>query len=162
MPEISDTLLSRVVFYSSLLAVPSRRNSADPTVREGEKIFYQIGCTACHTPRFVTGQHLDIPELSNQTIRPFTDLLLHDMGAELADDRPDYQASGSEWRTPPLWGIGLFQRVSGHTRYLHDGRARNLEEALLWHGGEAASTRDRYKALTKEDREALILFLNSL
>jgi CxxC motif-containing protein (DUF1111 family) len=111
--------------------------------------------------RHETGEH-PIAALSGQEILPFTDLLLHDMGEGLADGRPEFEASGSEWRTPPLWGIGLVETVNGHTNFLHDGRARSLEEAILWHGGEGAAARDAFKALTAEEREALIRFLESL
>ena len=109
-----------------------------------------------------TGDHPTIPALSGQTIRPYTDLVLHDMGDGLADGRPDFQATGSEWRTPPLWGIGLIETVNGHTTFLHDGRARNLTEAILWHGGEAEQSRDNFANLTPSEREALLRFLNSL
>ncbi|MEQ8701044.1 MAG: di-heme oxidoredictase family protein, partial [Bauldia litoralis] len=99
---------------------------------------------------------------SRQTIHPFTDLLLHDMGPGLADGFPEFGATGREWRTPPLWGIGLFRAVNGHTFYLHDGRARSLAEAVLWHGGEARAARERFRTLPKSDRDALIAFLESL
>ena len=127
-----------------------------------QTLFHELGCASCHTPKFTTGIHPTIPALSHQTIYPYTDLLLHDMGEELADGRPDFLATGQEWRTPPLWGIGLVPTVNGHTRYLHDGRARTLMEAVLWHGGEAAPARDRVLTLPAEDRDALIRFLESL
>jgi CxxC motif-containing protein (DUF1111 family) len=161
-PEISDDDLLKVVLYSSVLAVPAQRNADDPQVMQGESLFASMGCSACHIMELETGIHLQIPALSNQVIRPFTDLLLHDMGEGLADNTPDFEASGSEWRTPPLWGIGLFETVNGHTFYLHDGRARNLTEAILWHGGEAQASRDAFINLSTEDREALIAFLRSL
>ena len=160
-PEIGEKRLADVVFYTQTLAVPAMRDISDPQVQKGSQIFVQAGCAVCHTPRHTTGPH-EIEALSNQTIYPYTDLLLHDMGPELADGRPDFEANGQEWRTPPLWGIGLVETVSGHTMFLHDGRARNLTEAILWHGGEGAAARDAFKALTKEEREALIRFLNSL
>jgi len=160
-PEIGEKRLADVVFYMQTLAVPAMRDISDPQVQKGSQIFIQAGCAVCHTPQHTTGQH-EIEALSNQTIYPYTDLLLHDMGAELADGRPDFDANGQEWRTPPLWGIGLVKTVNGHTMFLHDGRARNLTEAILWHGGEGAAARDAFKALTKEEREALIRFLNSL
>ena len=122
----------------------------------------EAGCDSCHTPKLETGIHPTIPALSKQTIRPYTDLLLHDMGDGLADGRPDFQATGNEWRTPPLWGIGLIETVNGHTYYLHDGRARNLMEAILWHGGEAEAAKNRILNLNKEEREALLRFLESL
>ena len=150
-----------VVFYTQTLAVPAMRDTGDLQVQLGAQLFVQAGCAVCHTPQHVTGAH-EIEALSNQTIYPYTDLLLHDMGPELADGRPDFQADGQEWRTPPLWGIGLVETVNGHTMFLHDGRARNLTEAILWHGGEGASSRDAFKALTREERDALIRFLESL
>ncbi|MCB9007962.1 MAG: c-type cytochrome [Ardenticatenaceae bacterium] len=161
-PEIDPDDFLKVVLYSSSLAVPARRGWDDPQVLAGKKIFNEIGCATCHTPLLTTGIHPTIPALSQQTIRPYTDLLLHDMGEGLADGRPDFQATGSEWRTPPLWGIGLFETVNGHTNYLHDGRARNLTEAILWHGGEAAQVRDNFANLTPAERDALLRFLNSL
>ena len=161
-PEIIADDLHKVVLYSSSLAVPAQRNPDDPQVLKGEEIFMSSGCGDCHTPQFETGIHPTIPALSNQTIRPYTDLLLHDMGDGLADGRPDFAATGNEWRTPPLWGIGLFETVNGHTTYLHDGRARNLMEAILWHGGEAEAAKENVLNLTKSEREALIAFLESL
>lgn len=137
------------------------RNVDDLQVARGARLFLSAGCAACHTPRQVTGES-DIPALSNQTIYPYTDLLLHDMGGVLADGRPDFLADGREWRTPPLWGIGLIETVNGHTRLLHDGRARNLAEAILWHGGEAEESRGKFIGLSQEEREALIAFLESL
>jgi CxxC motif-containing protein (DUF1111 family) len=109
-----------------------------------------------------TGDQALIPLLSYQVIHPFTDLLLHDMGDELADGRRDFEASGNEWRTPPLWGIGLTETVNRHTRFLHDGRARSIEEAILWHGGEAAHSRELFMRMRKAQRSALLAFLNSL
>ena len=133
-----------------------------PEVRRGKVVFAELGCAGCHTPVLKTGTHPELPELSNQTIRPFSDLLLHDLGPDLADGRPDFQASGSEWRTPPLWGLGLVQAVNRHRFLLHDGRARGFSEAILWHGGEAERSREAYKQLPKPDWEALIMFLDSL
>ncbi|MDF2365857.1 di-heme oxidoredictase family protein, partial [Sneathiella sp.] len=121
-----------------------------------------IGCAACHIPTFVTGTHPALSLLSNQTIHPFTDLLLHDMGEGLADGRPDFGASGKEWRTAPLWGIGLVEAVNKHTRFLHDGRARSIEEAILWHGGEAEKSKEAYRNLDAPKRRQLLAFLNSL
>lgn len=160
--EISKKDLAHVNTYVHLLAVPVRRNTGDPKVQKGEKVFSKVNCQACHTLSYQTGVVPGFPELSRQKIFPFTDLLLHDMGEGLADGRPDFGANGNEWRTPPLWGIGLFHSVNGHTRYLHDGRARNLEEAILWHGGEARKSRDAFLHLEKTDREALLRFLESL
>ncbi len=161
-PEINDTILSEVTFYLQTLAVPAPRHLDNHTVRRGEKLFGDIGCASCHTPTMQTGSSGDVPEARNQTFHPFTDLLLHDMGEGLADGRPDFGASGREWRTAPLWGIGLTRIVNGHEFFLHDGRARGLLEAIMWHGGEADSTRERFRALSKTDREALIMFLESL
>lgn len=161
-PEIEADDFLKVVLYSSSLAVPARRDWEAPQVLQGKMLFNEIGCAACHTPLLETGIHPTIPALSQQTIRPYTDLLLHDMGEGLADGRPDFQATGNEWRTPPLWGIGLIETVNGHTNFLHDGRARNLLEAILWHGGEAAKSRDNFANLTPSEREALLRFLNSL
>jgi CxxC motif-containing protein (DUF1111 family) len=161
-PEIEDEDLMKVVLYASSLAVPAMREADDAQVVEGFLLFDEIGCGSCHRPSSRTGIHPTIPALSAQTIFPYTDLLLHDMGEELADGRPDFEATGSEWRTPPLWGIGLFQTVNDHTYYLHDGRARNLMEAILWHGGEAEAARERFAALSEARREALLRFLEAL
>jgi CxxC motif-containing protein (DUF1111 family) len=141
--------------------VPARRNWEAPDVKKGSGLFDEVGCAACH----VREQHSaasDIPALASQDFHPYTDLLLHDMGDSLADGRPDYLATGNEWRTAPLWGVGLVQAVNGHTRFLHDGRARSLEEAVLWHGGEGAAARERFRKLSSPDRQALISFLQSL
>lgn len=160
-PEISDERLTKVAFYNRTLAVPAMRDIDDPQVREGAELFFAASCALCHRPSFTTGDH-EIAALRDQRIHPYTDLLLHDMGEGLADDRPVFTASGSEWRTPPLWGIGLVEVVNGHTRFLHDGRARNLEEAILWHGGEAERSREAFRNMTAEEREALLRFLRSL
>ena len=133
--------------YVQTLAVPAMRNVEDPQVREGAQLFAQAGCVACHAPRHVTGTAHSVGPLREQVVFPYTDLLLHDMGEGLADGRPDGLASGSEWRTPPLWGIGLVETVSGHTMFLHDGRARSLEEAILWHGGEGQTSRNPHPVL---------------
>jgi CxxC motif-containing protein (DUF1111 family) len=161
-PEVDAETVTDVAFYTQTLAVPARRHLDDPNALRGETVFYAAGCDGCHTPTLRTGELPGIPEVSNQVIHPYTDLLIHDMGPGLADGRPDFQASGSEWRTPPLWGIGLVNTVNGHTRFLHDGRAYNLMEAVLWHGGEASAARDRVKRLAQRDRNALIAFLMSL
>lgn len=160
--EIDATGIDLVTFYSRNLGVPARRNADDPQVLRGKEIFYSTGCAACHRPSFVTHRLEDRPEQSFQLIWPYTDMLLHDMGPALADNRPEARATGQEWRTPPLWGIGLTEQVSGHTYFLHDGRARSLLEAVLWHGGEAQMQRDAVVAMTTEDRDALIMFLESL
>lgn len=161
-PEISDEILDAVTFYVQTLAVPARRNVNDPQVRRGERLFTEAQCSACHVPELRTGVLADVPEVSNQTIYPYTDMLLHDMGPELADGRPDYAANGYEWRTPPLWGIGLSAVVNGHTNLLHDGRARSVEETILWHGGEAEAAREMFKTMTHSDRAALVAFVLSL
>jgi CxxC motif-containing protein (DUF1111 family) len=160
--EAPDPVMDLVTFYSENLAVPARRDVDDPEVLRGKDMFYTAGCTACHTPKFVTSRRTDNKAQAFQLIWPYSDMLLHDMGDGLADGQVVGIAGGSEWRTPPLWGIGLTETVSGHTFFLHDGRARNLEEAILWHGGEAETARDAYAALEKKDRDALIRFLNSL
>jgi len=161
-PNIADGALDTIAFYISTLAVPERRDGEKPEVMRGEKIFTAIGCAACHRPAMTTGEHPTIPMLSKQTIHPFTDLLLHDMGEGLADTLQEGHVTGRMWRTAPLWGIGLVPQVSGHENYLHDGRARGLAEAILWHGGEAETAKDRFRALPKPDRDALIAFLRSL
>jgi CxxC motif-containing protein (DUF1111 family) len=160
-PEISQAILDQTALYVRTLGVPARRNVTNAQVLRGEKLFMQAGCGGCHAPTLVTGNTHAIVELRNQTIHPFTDLLLHDMGTGLADNRPDFLASGSEWRTAPLWGIGLTLVVNGHTFFLHDGRARNLSEAILWHGGEAQDSREFFRLLPANDRAALLAFLNS-
>ena len=160
--EIDDEILHLVTYYSRNLGVPARRDVDDPQVLRGKEVFYTTGCTTCHQPSFVTHRLEGQPEQSFQLIWPYTDMLLHDMGPGLADNRPEARANGSEWRTPPLWGIGLTQRVSGHTYFLHDGRARSLLEAVLWHGGEAQPQRDAVVQMHPEDRAALIRFLESL
>ena len=162
MPEVSDEILDVVTFYVQTLAVPARRNIDDPQVKQGEQLFAEAQCASCHIPTLRTGVLAGVPSVSNQTIHPYTDLLLHDMGPELADNRPDFHANGREWRTPPLWGIGLVKRVNGHTNFLHDGRARDLMEAILWHGGEAEASRQAVEQMSKAERDALIAFLESL
>ncbi|WP_425432940.1 di-heme oxidoredictase family protein [Hartmannibacter diazotrophicus] len=160
--EVPPDMMDLVVFYSRNLAVPARRNVDDPVVLHGKEVFDEAGCPACHHPKFVTRRDASMKELSFQLIWPFTDMLLHDMGEGLADNRPEAGANGREWRTAPLWGIGLTEAVNGHTLFLHDGRARNLLEAVLWHGGEAQASRDHVASLDKADRDALIKYLESL
>ena len=157
-----DTRLNKVTIYTQTLAVPAMRNTEDREVQRGARLFVQSQCSACHTPRHETGHTHPLEPLRGQVIFPYTDLLLHDMGEALADHRPDGQASGTEWRTPPLWGIGLVETVNGHTMFLHDGRARSLEEAILWHGGEAEESKKRFMDLALDARNALIKFLESL
>ncbi len=161
-PEVSDLILENVTFYSRVLAVPARRNVDDEQVRQGAVLFRSAKCSVCHREELVTGDVPGLPQLSRQTIHPYTDLLLHDLGEGLTDERPVFAAEGREWRTPPLWGIGLVAKVNGHTFLLHDGRARSLAEAILWHGGEAAKSREAYRQMPRADREALLKFLESL
>jgi CxxC motif-containing protein (DUF1111 family) len=160
--EVDAESLDLVTFYSRNLAVPERRRVDAPEVLRGKQLFHEAGCIGCHRPKFVTHRLEDQPEQSFQLIWPYTDMLLHDMGEGLADNRPEARATGREWRTPPLWGIGMTQTVSGHTRFLHDGRARNLLEAILWHGGEAEASRQAVMAMPAADRDDLIAFLESL
>ena len=160
--EVDKEILDLVTFYSRNLGVPARRNMNDVDVLRGKKLFYNVGCVACHQPSFVTNRLSDQPAQSFQLIWPYTDVLLHDMGDGLADNRPEAVANGREWRTPPLWGIGLTEQVSGHTQFLHDGRARSLLEAVLWHGGEGQVARDRVVEMSVDDRAALLKFLESL
>ena len=165
-PNIDETTLGHVVFYEATLAPPARRKPEHPVVQRGEQIFHAAQCAACHRPSYTTGTP-PLPEFSSerlagQRIWPYTDLLLHDMGEGLADGRPDFQANGRQWKTPPLWGIGLIPDVNGHQRLLHDGRARGVLEAVLWHGGEAAASRDAVLKLSKSEREALVRFVESL
>ncbi|WP_246752946.1 di-heme oxidoredictase family protein [Sinorhizobium sp. BG8] len=166
-PRLGDTeapapVLDLVTFYAENLAVPARRKASFEQTLAGKKLFYEIGCVSCHTPKFVTRRDAANKAQAFQLIWPYSDFLLHDMGEGLADGQQVGSASGSEWRTPPLWGIGLTQTVSGHTFFLHDGRARNLTEAILWHGGEAEKARDRFAQLEKTDRDTLLAFLESL
>lgn len=161
-PEVSDNILRLITFYARNLGVPARRKVGEPQVLAGKNLFFKAGCQQCHTPQFTTSADAVEPELANQLIRPYTDLLLHDMGEGLADNLSEFQASGQEWRTPPLWGIGLTHTVSGHTQFLHDGRARNLMEAVLWHGGEALPAQRQVLAFDAQQRAALLAFLNSL
>ncbi|WP_011579985.1 MULTISPECIES: di-heme oxidoredictase family protein [Chelativorans] len=160
--EVPGDLLELVAFYSRNLAVPARRDIDRPEVLAGKKVFYEAGCAGCHTPKFVTRRDAVVPALAFQLIWPYTDLLLHDMGDGLADNRPEGMATGREWRTPPLWGIGLTKTVNSEASYLHDGRARTLLEAILWHGGEAEAAREKVVEMEKAERENLIRFLESL
>lgn len=161
-PELPDSTLNAVIFYIKTLAVPARRNVTDPTNIKGEEIFKQLACSSCHIPTLYTNVDVTTPAISNQRIHPYTDLLLHDMGEGLADNRPDFLATGSEWKTPALWGIGLFQKTNGVPFYLHDGRARTIEEAILWHDGEAAAAKNKFIKLNTIERNALIKFIKSL
>jgi CxxC motif-containing protein (DUF1111 family) len=160
-PEASDDVLHAVATYSSLLGPPERGHHDERNVLEGKALFSAAGCTSCHTPQHVTGDS-ELAEVSGQTIWPYTDLLLHDMGDGLSDERPSFSALGSEWRTPPLWGIGRVREVNGHDRLLHDGRARGVAEAIVLHGGEGAAARDAFMALSRDERQKLVDFVESL
>lgn len=161
-PEVEDAIFDDVVFYVKALAVPGRRDWTDAQVVSGKMLFSKANCTGCHVAKMTTGKSDSPAYLSSQTIRPYTDLLLHDMGDGLADNRPDFEATGSEWRTAPLWGLGLVKTVNKHTNFLHDGRARNVEEAILWHGGEAERSKQAFMKFSKTEREAVLRFIDSL
>lgn len=161
-PELSDELLDRVERYSQLLAIPARLDYADPAVLRGKAHFKAAGCDGCHTPSHRTQVDAELEEVQDQLIWPYTDLLLHDMGDALSDERPSFAAQGNEWRTPPLWGLGHYRTVNGHERLLHDGRARGVAEAILWHGGEGAAARDAFVELDAEARAELVAFVESL
>ena len=160
--EATAGIVEKLLFYTRNLAVPPRRDVNDPDVLAGKRLFYEANCIGCHVPKYITPVSETQPEQSDQLIWPYSDLLLHDMGEGLSDQRPEGLANGVEWRTPPLWGVGLTEVVSDHTFFLHDGRARNLTEAILWHGGEAQQSRDLFAAMTVEERAHLIAFLSSL
>lgn len=159
--ELPEETLEAAIFYAQSLGVPARASLEDADVLHGEELFQSIGCAQCHREMLKTGDS-PLPELAHQEIHPYTDLLLHDMGEGLADGRPDGAADGNEWRTAPLWGLGLTQTVLPYASYLHDGRARTLEEAILWHGGEAERAREKFRTLAAKDRESLVKFLGSL
>lgn len=167
-PEADAAFSDSVVFYAESLAVPARRNVDAPNVREGARLFDEINCTGCHKASFVTKSSGDIGGTAmidghkGQTIYPFTDMLLHDLGEDLADGRPDFLANGNEWRTRSLWGIGLTQTVNPQAGFLHDGRAATMEEAILWHGGESENSRDAFMNLSKTERDQVVAFLMSL
>ena len=161
-PELGESELDDVEFYLAHLAAPARRNPDAPAVRRGEALFAAAGCGNCHRPQLHTAAHPRFPRLAGLAIAPYSDLLIHDMGLGLADGRADFQASGREWRTPPLWGIGLTRTVTEVERYLHDGRARNLTEAILWHDGEARRARLRFERMGRVERSALLAFVESL
>ena len=160
--DIPDSSLDATIFYVRTLAVPARRNTTDLDVKTGQKLFTTVNCSGCHKPTVQTGINLNLPALSNQRIHPYTDLLVHDMGSGLADGRSDYLATGNEWRTMPLWGIGLFSKTNGTPYYLHDGRATTIEQAILWHGGEAEKSKQSFMNLSKADRSKLLKFMQSL
>jgi CxxC motif-containing protein (DUF1111 family) len=161
-PEVSERQARALGFYTHTLAVPARERVDAPEVLAGKALFHRAGCARCHRPSLTTGTLAGYPELSGQRIWPYTDGLLHDLGEALADGREDFLATGREWRTPPLWGLGRTRAVSGHTRLLHDGRARTPLEAILWHGGEAEAAREAVRHLTQAERDALVAFLDSL
>jgi CxxC motif-containing protein (DUF1111 family) len=161
-PEVEDDVLAAIGLYARSLAVPARRNALDPAVTQGAELFVEIGCASCHAPTLWSEPGKDLAELGRQEIHPFTDLLLHDLGDGLSDQRPSFAAVGAEWRTAPLWGLGLLHEVNGHTFLLHDGRARDVAEAILWHDGEAKSAQRAFVQLKRAERAALLAFLNSL
>ncbi len=161
-PELIDINWEELEFWTQALAVPARRNVGDPGYGRGEKLFVEARCAVCHVPEMKAGTLPGLPQIKDQVFHAYTDLLLHDMGEGLADHRPDFKAGGSDWRTQPLWGSGLSAIVSGSTAMLHDGRARNATEAILWHGGEASASREAFRGMPKADREALVRFLDSI
>ncbi|MEO3407971.1 di-heme oxidoredictase family protein [Mucilaginibacter sp. CAU 1740] len=161
-PELADSTLNAVRFYAATLAVPARRDVTDATVKRGEALFKQAKCETCHRQTLRTEVNVAVPSLSNQLIHPYTDMLVHNMGTGLADNRPDFQANGQEWRTAPLWGLGLYEKVNNPGFFLHDGRARTVTEAIMWHGGEAESSKVFFSKLSKADRDAMLKFLGSL
>lgn len=160
--ELPTELLDLVTFYAQNLAVPARRGASDAAVLKGKALFHKAGCAACHAPSFTTGDAPGQPHLSRQLVWPYSDFLLHDMGDGLADGRPEGGADGREWRTAPLWGIGLLPTVNEHDNLLHDGRARGVLEAVMWHGGEAEAARERVRNMSADEREALVRFVLSL
>lgn len=163
-PELPDDRLGSVTFYNRTLAVPAMRDVDDAEVRAGARLFDEMGCSGCHAPTQRTGPLADVgvAALADQTFHPYTDLLVHDMGDGLADGRPDGDATGTEWRTPPLWGLGLIEDVNGERFLLHDGRARTIEEAILWHGGEAESAKEAFRTAGADVRTRLLAFLEAL
>jgi CxxC motif-containing protein (DUF1111 family) len=161
-PEVVEPRLIQITRYLQSVAVPARRDTRDADVERGETLFVQAQCSACHMASVKTDYALGNAKLADPTIHPYTDMLLHDLGEELADGRPDQGASGREWRTAPLWGIGLLRKINGHTNLLHDGRARNITEAILWHGGQAQEAREAFRLMARPDRAALVKFVESL
>lgn len=160
MRDITEVQLDDTTFFAQTIAVPAAA-PRDDSARHGRDLFEDFGCASCHTPTQITGPH-PIGALGFQRIHPYTDLLVHDMGDNLTDARPDFTASGVEWRTPPLWGIGLTEQILPMATFLHDGRARTLAEAIMWHGGEAAASREQFRAAARADRDALVAFLQTL
>jgi CxxC motif-containing protein (DUF1111 family) len=161
-PEIDVSLMDRVEVYGMLVSVPARQEWETSEILQGKKLFFAAGCGDCHTAHHTTGELSDFPELSHQEIWPYTDLLLHDMGDALSDHRPSFLAQGSEWRTPPLWALRFYKIVNQHDRLLHDGRARGVAEAILWHGGEGKGSQEAFVNMSRAEREALIGFVESL
>ncbi len=161
-PELYADEFDDISFWARALDAPPQRDAHRPEVRQGGQLFTRIGCADCHRPTMKTGARAPFPALANKVFHAYTDLLLHDMGPGLADGRPDFRAGPQDWRTPPLWGIGLSGQVNGSTNLLHDGRARSVQEAILWHGGEAGAARDAFARLDSGQRAALIAFVNSL
>jgi CxxC motif-containing protein (DUF1111 family) len=161
-PEVSEAQIERLLIYMQTLAPPRQRDIQDEVIIKGQKLFVDIGCENCHTSTYTTGVHPHHPELSNRIIKPYSDFLLHDMGSGLDDGLPEGEAKSYEWKTPPLWGIGLVKIVNKHTRFLHDGRAKSIEEAILWHDGEALKAKKNYTSLSIKDRKNILRFLNSL
>ncbi|ANW96337.1 thiol oxidoreductase [Wenyingzhuangia fucanilytica] len=161
--EVPDNQFNDLLLYQVALSVPVRRDVKDVDVLKGKKLFNSLACVKCHVDEFTTSSNYDyLPLIENTTIKPYSDFLLHDMGSDLADNRADFLAEGNEWRTQPLWGLGMIETVNNHTFLLHDGRARNIEEAILWHGGEAETAKNNFKKLSKTERLQLLKFLNSL
>ena len=161
-PEVLPSRLKNITTYLQALNIPERRIEDPEETLAGEILFRDSGCASCHVPTLVTGEITILKELNNMSFHPYTDLLIHDMGEQLSDHRPEGSATGQEWRTPPLWGIGLVNTISGSLGLLHDGRAASIEEAILWHGGEALSSRQKFVDLAKPERERVIKFINSL
>lgn len=161
-PELLDYAWDDLTFWSVALDAPPPRNQDSPMVKRGELLFKAAKCALCHVPELRTGHFPLLPQLSDKYFRPYTDLLLHDMGEGLADGRPDFKAGSRDWRTAPLWGVGVSKQVNGSVDLLHDGRARSVAEAILWHGGEAQYSRDAFVAMSREERDALVEFVNSL
>ena len=161
-PEISENQIERLLVYMQTLAPPRQRNAKEKNVLEGQNLFKKIGCENCHISTYKTGAHPNHSELSNRIIKPYSDFLLHNMGKDLDDGVNEGEAKSYEWKTPPLWGIGLVKIVNRHTRFLHDGRAKSIEEAILWHGGEGLEAKNHYISLTSKNRKKLLIFLNSL
>lgn len=162
-PELTNEQVELAAFYVKSIAVPGRRNTDNSDVKAGKQLFKKVACNGCHISNsYKTSPNVQEEFLRNQTIFPYSDFLLHDMGPELADNRPDHKATGTEWRTAPLWGIGLSGIVNGHTSFLHDGRARNFVEAIMWHGGEAETSKQNFAKLSKNERNQLISYLLSL